>query len=110
MKAKGLNIEKIANDLRNKLYAKVKECDDLNYCTNLWAETECEGYVIEATANADVNYYTEYYYDKYDIACNSYNKIEDIDLWVTKLTICDDDGEEITDNNIIDEIIKLLEK
>lgn len=106
MSKEKFDIKTIANDLRNKLIEKI----DNDNCRNVFAETEYNGYVVEVIATADIDYHTETDYDQYNCPCRSYGIVDNIELSVIELTIADADGEEYNNEELIDEIIKLLEK
>lgn len=105
------DIKKVAKELCNRLYDNIDYDLDLDcYNGTLFAETEVNGYTIEVYCTADIDYHIDHDYDKYDCVCSSYDVIDDVRYYVDELTIVDADGEEIVDDEIISELIKMIEK
>lgn len=107
MKKKEFDIKKIAEMICDELYNDI----DLDYSSQkVWAEIEYNGYSFSVEARAYVDWHWESRYDKYDIPCCDYKEVDSVEYRILEFTIYDEDGEYYKDEELIDEIIKLLEK
>lgn len=106
MRKQDLNIEKIARRLYNEMYEIASDYDD--YAINLTAETEYKGWIFQAVFDAYIK--TEKYYiaDRNDCPISRYC-IDDITSEIKEFIITDDEGNEVVDDDLEDEIAKYIE-
>lgn len=107
MSKEKFNVKKIAEMISDELYDDI----DLDYSSQkVCAEIEYNGYSFSVEARAYVDWHWESRYDKYDIPCCDYKEVDSVEYQILEFTIYDEDGEYYKDEELIDEIIKLLEK